>query len=209
MARFLRWQEKKEVLEEILSALREGQVVAIPTETFYGLAVDPRNEAALKRLFHVKHRPPEKPVLLLIGSEKDLASWVSFVPPLARRLMKRFWPGPLTLVLPAKEGLPFLLTAHTGKIAVRQSPHPVVRAITQRFGPVTGTSANLSGAPPARRAEEVWQNLPEVDLIVDAGETQGKSPSTILDVSQDPPRLLREGEISLAELERVLREEDA
>ncbi len=209
MARLLRWQEKEETIKEVLSALKEGLVVAIPTETFYGLAVDPKNEEALRRLFHLKRRPEEKPVLLLIGDLKDLEDLVSNVPPLAKRLMRRFWPGPLTLVLPSREGLPRFLTAGTGKIAVRLSPHPVVRCLTQRFGPLTGTSANPSGTPPARSASEVKRLLPGVDLIVDAGKTGGKRPSTILEVSGDTPRLLREGEISWTELERVLREEDA
>ncbi len=209
MARIVRWQEEEGIVAEILSSLEKGLVVALPTETFYGLAVDPFREEALRRLFHVKHRPEDKPVLLLVGDEKDLDRLVRFLPPMARRLMERFWPGPLTLVLPAREGLPRFLTAGTGKVAVRLSPHPVVRRITRLYGPITGTSANLSGNPPARTAAEVAKNLPEVDLIVDAGKTPGQEPSTILDVSVDPPRILREGAIKREELEGALRKKDA
>ncbi len=195
------------VLKEASVFLREGKVVAVPTETFYGLAVDPWNEKALKRLYILKGRPEGKPVLLLLGEEADLFLVVKELSPLARKLMARFWPGPLTLVLPAREGLPRPLVAQTGKVAVRLTPQPVTRALIRDYGrPLTGTSANLSGRPPAKTAEEVVTYLPQVDLVLDAGPCAGRAPSTIVEVGEERIVLLREGVISFQEIVKVLGE---
>ncbi len=202
-------KDETKALEEALKALSEGLVVAIPTETFYGLAVDFRNEAALRRLFALKRRPKEKPILLLLGDFSQLEQVVEEKTPLARKLMKAFWPGPLTLVLPAKPGLSPLLTAGTEKVAVRLSSHPVPQKLAAALGrPITGTSANLSGRPPARSAEEVEEELPGVDLILDAGLLPARAPSTIVDASGKSPRLLREGEIPWEKILEVISEED-
>ncbi len=194
-----------QALEKALEALKRGRVVAIPTETFYGLAVDYRNEKALKRLFILKKRPEEKPVLLLIGDLTQLNEIVQDVPSLARNLIERFWPGPLTLVLPARPHLSFFLTAGTGKVAVRLSSHQIPLQLAQALGrPITGTSANLSGRPPARTPAEILAQLPEVDLIIDAGALPAEAPSTIVEVSGESLRLLREGEIPWREICKII-----
>ncbi|NPA49586.1 MAG: threonylcarbamoyl-AMP synthase, partial [Thermodesulfobacteria bacterium] len=194
-------ENQEEALRAALKALKEGKVVVIPTETFYGLAVDCQNEEALKRLFALKRRPEEKPVLLLVGDLAQLEEVVREITPLARKLIAAFWPGPLTLVLEARPGLSSFLTAGTGKVAVRLSSHPVPRRLALSFGrPITGTSANLSGKPPARSVAEVLAQLPGVDLVLDAGVLPARAPSTIVDASGEAPVLLREGEIPWAEI---------
>ena len=137
------------VLFEAARILAKGGIVACPTETFYALAVDAGQETALQRLLEVKGRPTDKAILVLVA-DQDMAAEVAEVStPLAKNLMSRFWPGPLTLILPAKAGLPRLLTAGTGTIGVRQPGHPLARRLCQLYGhPLTGTSANLSGREP-------------------------------------------------------------
>ncbi len=194
-----------EAIQAAVSVISQEGVVAIPTETFYGLAAHPFSERALAKIFSLKRRPPEKPLLLLIGEVELLAAVAREIPPLAKTLIKRFWPGPLTLIFPAQEHLPQALTAGTGTVAVRLSPHPIPREISRLLGsPITGTSANLSGAPPASTALEVAQSLPGVDLILDAGKTPGQAASTIVDVTGAKPRLVRKGVISWEEIKAYL-----
>ncbi len=184
-----------------------GGIIAFPTETFYGLAADAQNEAALKKIFQVKKREEGKPLLLLIADRSWLKGLVQDISPLAERLMDRFWPGPLTLVFQASPQLSLLLTAGTGKIGVRLSPHPVTQALVQAVGrAITGTSANLSGQPGILTAREVFQSLGEsLDAVLDGGKTAGGPGSTVLDVSDPSPRLIREGMISRNDLEYVTR----
>ncbi len=184
--------------------LAKGGIVACPTETFYALAVDARQEKALQRLLEIKGRPAAKAILVLVA-DQDMAAEVAEVStPLAKNLMSRFWPGPLTLILPAKAGLPRPLTAGTGTIGVRQPGHPLARRLCQLYGrPLTGTSANLSGKEPLGTAAEVEQELGElIELILEDGPGTGGLPSTILNVTVAPPRLVREGAIGIEELER-------
>ena len=193
-------------LEAAVPILQRDGVVALPTETYYGLAVNPFSERALERLFLLKNRPPEKPPLLLLGHLEMLSEVVAEVPPWSRVLMERFWPGPLTLVFKARSRLPKALTADTGTVAVRLSSHLIPTKLSQLFGhPITGTSANRSGHPAATTAEKVQNELPKVDLILDGGETPGGAPSTIVAVISYPPRLLRPGKISFEEIMDSLR----
>jgi L-threonylcarbamoyladenylate synthase len=186
----------------------QGGVVAFPTETFYGLAADARNEAAIKRIFQVKGREEGKPILLLVADRSWLSGLVQEVYPSAERLMEKFWPGPLTLVFRASPNVSPLLTANTGKIGIRHSPHPVTQALVQAVGrPVTGTSANLSGQPSASLAQEVLQSIGEgLDAILDGGKTAGGLGSTVLDVCGASPRMIREGRLSLDELNPFIGE---
>ncbi len=174
----------------------------MPTESFYGLAVSVRDEKAILRLLALKRRPEKNPILILIPSAEALRDYVASVPPVAARLMERFWPGGLTLVFKATEGISRFLTAGTGKIGVRLSSHPVPTDLAKAAGTaVTGTSANLSGQPPCRSSREVMAALGnDVDLILDGGETPGGRGSTVLDVTSDPPELVREGMIAMEEL---------
>lgn len=193
------------ILSEVAYLLKEGKVGAIPTETFYGLSANPFSEEALKRLFCLKKREPDKPILLLLSSLEDLTRVCAKIPGVAIKLIKAFWPGPLTIVLPAKRGLSTLLTAGTNTIGVRLSSCELTRKIARAFGgPITGTSANISGEPPCRTAEEVLKQIPEIDFIVDAGETKGDKPSTVIEILEKDVKLIREGAIAFEEIIRVI-----
>ena len=193
----------KRAAESILS----GGVVAIPTESFYGLAVNPTDVRAIERLFDVKKRRGDQPILLLIPSVEHLDQCVIHVPHIAHQLMNEFWPGGLTLIFEAKPSLPRELTAGTGKIGVRLSSHPIATALAQAVGiPITGTSANISGQPACSSAKEVFRGLGDkVDLILDGGETAGGKGSTVLDVTMDPPVVVREGMVSQEVIEKCLK----
>ncbi len=185
-------------VEKAAEILKSGGLVAFPTETFYGLAADAANEAAIQKLFFVKGREPGNPVLLLVPAVEQVMRYAAHVSETAERLMNAFWPGGLTLVFQAQENVSTLLTAGTGKIGIRVSSHPLARSLTQTFGAaITGTSANISGEPACRTAVEVLKALGDgVDKILDGGETAGQKPSTVLDVTTWPHALLREGLIS-------------
>lgn len=185
-------------LDRAVEVIRGGGVVAFPTETFYGLAVDPFNERALTRLFAVKQRPLDKAILLLIGCREQLSLLGQMpLPESFQLLMDHFWPGPLTIILPARPGLSPMLTGNTGTIGVRMSSHPVAQLLAEAVGgPITATSANLSGEIAACSAFEVRRDLAGlVDYIVDGGGTPGGSGSTIVRRSDDRWQLVRPGVI--------------
>lgn len=183
--------------------LLAGGVVAFPTETFYGLAVDIRNEGAIKRLFSIKKRPFTRPILILIPSLDAFDQYVGHIPPVAHRLMEAFWPGGLTMVLEAGQAVSPLLTGGTGKIGIRFSSHPVATALARAIdAPISGTSANISNEPACRIAQEVFNYFGKgVDLILDERETLGQVGSTVLDVTVYPLRVLREGVVTKKQLE--------
>ena len=181
------------VLPDVMRVLAAQGVIALPTETYYGLAVRPTDEAALRRLMDVKGRPPDKPILVLIGGRDQLSALVASVPSTAALLMDLFWPGPLTIVFPAAPNLSPLLTAGTGTIGVRWSPLPTLQHLLAQTGPLTGTSANRSSEPPLDDANEVQRLLGlHLDLILDGGRTPGGPASTVIDAC-DQPRVLRAG----------------
>jgi L-threonylcarbamoyladenylate synthase len=186
--------------------LLSGGLVAFPTESFYGLAVNAMNEEAIRRLFRVKRRSMDRPVLILVHNEHALFRYVEHIPDLARNLIQRFWPGGLTLVFQAGAAISPLLTGGTGKIGIRLSSHPVATALARSIdGPITGTSANISGRPACRNPEEVYQCLGnEIELILDGGATNGGKSSTIVDITLDRPEILREGIISRDQLKEFL-----
>jgi len=189
-------------IRKVGRVILQGGVAAFPTETFYGLGADARNEEALQKIFQLKGREENKPLLLLIGDRDWLSGLVRNIPPVAGRLMEKFWPGPLTLVFEASPRLSALLTGGTGTVGVRLSPHPVAQALIQAVGrAITATSANLSGQPSASVAAEVFRELGNrVDAILDGGQTAGGLGSTVLDLSSPAPRIIRRGVISQAEL---------
>ena len=193
-------------LAQACAVLRAGGVVAFPTETYYGLAVDPFNQAALSRLFVLKGRSPDKPVLLIVDNPSQLVALVAEIPPSFTLLMEKFWPGPLTLVFPGAPSLPALLTGNLGTIGVRVSSHPVARQLVRAFGrPITATSANLSGHSPAVSANGVCAQLElEMDAVLDGGATPGGQGSTLLGYHDGKVCLLRAGVIPFAEIETVL-----
>jgi L-threonylcarbamoyladenylate synthase len=170
------------VLARAAAVLRAGGLVAFPTETFYGLGVAATDPAAVRRVFQVKGRDEGKPLLVLVDSVAMVGSVAAEVPSRARDLMVRHWPGALTLVLRARPGLPTELTAGTGTIGVRLSPHPVARRLVGALGePVTAPSANLAGAPPPVTAAQVLAVFEgAIDLVLDGGATPGGPPSTVV-----------------------------
>jgi L-threonylcarbamoyladenylate synthase len=186
-----------------VAILRSGGVVAYPTDTLYGLAVDPRSTSAVDRLFEIKRRDPGRAVPL-IAATLEQAEEAAVFDERARRLAAAFWPGPLAIVLPAREVLRAQILAEDGSVAVRVPDHPVSQALAAGFGfCLTATSANLSGAQPTASPEVVSKTLGHrIDFLLDAGDSPGGPPSTIVDVRADSPRLVREGAIAW---ERVLR----
>ncbi|MFM8552170.1 MAG: L-threonylcarbamoyladenylate synthase [Nitrospiraceae bacterium] len=197
-------------LDEADRLVQAGGVMALPTESFYAIGAPvgpaPAQAEAIARVCRIKGRADGKPLLVLIADESQLLSLVADVPCAARVLMQRLWPGPLTIVFPAAEGLPDDLTAGTGTVGVRWSACPLLREVLRRTGPLTGTSANRSGAPPARTAEEVDLALgADLDLILDGGPTPAAQPSTVVDVG-GPLRVLREGPITKVQIAAILTE---
>ena len=189
------------------AAIRHGEVVAAPTDTLYGLLADASDRRAVRSLFRIKGRPESKPILLLVDSLARLDRVVRWRPRAFRPLTERFWPGPLTLVLPARAEVPNTVTAGTGTVAVRLPRSALVRALGRGANcPLTGTSANRSGRSGGRSADEVVAQLGDrVPLVLDAGRARHAQPSTIVDLVSDEPRILRAGRIGAAEIERALR----
>lgn len=194
------------VIEAACHVLAGGGVLAVPTESFYALAASAWQPAALRRVHEIKGRPAGKPLLLLIAEAAQLRDLAREIPPTAQILIERFWPGALTLILPASSRLSTELTAGTGTIGVRQPDMPVLIPLLHATGPLTGTSANRSGEPPVTTAEGVGQSLGDgVDLILDGGATPGGSVSTLVDTT-GPSRLLRDGAVPRARIETALRQ---
>ncbi len=185
------------VLKNALQALKNGGIIAYPTESFYALGVNAQNEDAVRRLYELKKRPAEKPVPLIAGSREILKTLVKSIPSQAESLMKEFWPGAVTMVFDAAEGLPDVLTAGIGKVAIRIPGESFALSLaTEADFPITATSANHSGSPPAESADEVIEFFADaVALVVDAGKTPGGKPSTIIDITVMPFKVLREGRV--------------
>ena len=189
--------------------IRSGGVVVYPTETVYGLGADPFNTSAFARIYELKGREAEKGLILLIRCRQDLDALVADVPRSAENLINAFWPGPLTLVFPAAPGLPKHLPGPASTIALRMSDAAVASALLHHAGgPITSTSANPSGQPPARSARQAADVLGQcVDFILDGGESSDPRPSTLVDVTGGSPRILRPGRIPETEIHRVLNSE--
>lgn len=196
--------ESSALFPRIARLVQAGGVLAVPTETYYGLGVNPFDGAAVTRLLSIKGRPDGKPILILIGDQAQLQDLVTDVSPAAQVLMEAFWPGPLTLVFSAGARLPKSVTAGTGTVGVRHTSHTALAELLRHIGPLTGTSANRSGEPPVQTAAEVERTLgTTVDVIVDGGGTQGGLPSTVLSVC-DGVRMIREGPIDRAMIQQAL-----
>lgn len=183
-------------LGEAAAVLKHGGVVAFPTETFYGLGAAALDRRAIRRIFELKGRPETKPLLVLVDSIA-MAGTVAEVGDRARALATRHWPGALTLVLRARPHVPEEVTAGTGTIGVRVSPHPVAQGLVRALGaPVTAPSANPSGLESPTTAAGVLAHFEgAVELVLDGGPTPGGEPSTVLDLTVEPPRILRQGVI--------------
>ena len=185
------------LLNQAVQLLRDGGVVAFPTDTVYGVGVDPFQSEAVRRLYRIKGRPEDKPIAILVGSIEDVARVAQTPSRTFSRLADRFWPGGLTLIVETRE-LPPEITAGGSTVGVRMPDHPLTLELLRGFGgPIATTSANRSGQNPATSAEEVGAQLGgRVNLIVDGGDTITKVASTVLDLSVSPPKILRHGGIS-------------
>jgi len=180
--------------------------VAFPTDTVYGVGAHGFSSEAIERLYIAKERPREKAIPLLIARREDLFLVSRDVPEIAWRLIERFWPGGLTLVLPKAPGLPDVLCVSGDSVAVRMPDHPIALALIEAAGvPLATTSANISSHPSPVMAEEVQQELGgRIELILDGGRCPGGMPSTVLDLTTEPPTILRLGPVSREEIEGLL-----
>lgn len=183
--------------KQVLHVFKNGGIIVHPTETFYGLGVDPFNEVAIEKLFTLKGREADKPISILVKDKKMLLEVVEEIPSSAEILIKRFWPGPLTIIFKAKKTIPSILTGNTGHIAVRISSNPITQKLLEIIdSPITTTSANPSGKKSPVTAEEVAGYFGDkIDLIIDGGLLSGKLGSTIVDVTEGELKIVREGEI--------------
>jgi L-threonylcarbamoyladenylate synthase len=191
---------------EAVLVLRAGGIVAVPTDTVYGIAADMALPDAIERLFAAKRRPPEKAVAVLLADAAQ-AETIALLGPAARALAERFWPGGLTLVLPVRSGvvLPDILAAGAPTIGVRVPDHPAPRALARVLGPLPTTSANVSGEPDARGAAEIAERLGDaVALVLDGGPIRGGPASTVVDCTVEPPVIRRVGAIPVPDIERAL-----
>lgn len=193
-------------LEDAVEALRAAALVIYPTETFYGVGADPYSEKALNALFDLKGRDPEKPVALIAADVEMALALASEVSSLARRLAHIFWPGPLTLVLPARPSIPRELIGPGGGVGVRVSAHPIAVALARNLGrPITATSANLAGAPPATTLEEARSALGgKIKVYLEGGTSAATMPSTVVEIGKENWRMIREGAVSLRQIAAAL-----
>ena len=195
-----------DAIEEAAKWIMVGGIVALPTDTLYGLAVDPFNRDAVARLFDVKGRPADRAMPLIAADIDQIAAHCGALPPIAERLARRYWPGPLTLVVSAPPALSREVTGSGSTVAIRVPNDDIARAVCGRCGrPVTATSANVSGEPATAEPDVVEQTLGDrIDFLLDTGPTRGGPPSTIVDVTTTPPTLIRAGAIPWNELETWL-----
>jgi L-threonylcarbamoyladenylate synthase len=192
-------------IEQGIHILKEGGLVAFPTDTVYGLGASANLTDAVKRIYQVKQRPLNMPLPLLTGDIFQIEEYTESIPPAARILINHFLPGALTLVLPVSDNVPDIITGGKTSVAVRVPAHPVPVALVKGLGfPIVGTSANISGLPSPLTADDVLGE--KVDLVIDGGRCPGGKESTIVDVTGKEVIIIREGAISRQELEQVYKE---
>ncbi len=193
-----------DAIQRALDVLKSGGLVAFPTDTVYGVGSLAFDGRAVESIYFAKDRPVEKAIPVLLGDAADLDKVASEVPAMARRLAARFWPGPLTLVIPKKPTLPESVSA-TDTVGVRVPDHPVARALLRVAGPMAVTSANISGQVSPSTAEEVLAQLGgRIGIILDGGKTPGGVPSTVVDCTGSELVILRAGPITLSEIKSIL-----
>lgn len=197
------------VVFETVKILRMGGSIIFPTDTLYGLGVNATNEVAVRRLFKIKNRPYSKPVPIFVRDLEMLKKYVYLDRCGKEKLLESLWPGQVTVILRKKSALPDILTGDTNTIGVRIPDHPIPKLLVKSLGfPITATSANLSGEVPSLKIQEIISRFrtrhPQPDLILDAGDLPENKPSTILDLTQEKPRILRIGPVSKKELRQLL-----
>lgn len=194
------------IISEAAHIIKNGGVVVFPTRSLYGLGADAFNPRAVNRIFHIKQRPANKAILVLIKDKDELDRLSAVVPPAATAIMERFWPGRVSIVFQAKEGLSANLTAGTIKIGIRLPGHNVASTLVKAAdGPITGTSANLSGSAGCFQVNDLNEKIVKsVDLILDAGQLKGGAGSTVVDVTGETPLIVRQGELSHKDIFNVI-----
>jgi L-threonylcarbamoyladenylate synthase len=197
------------VIRYAADLIRRGELVAIPTDTFYGIAADPFNLAAVGQIYRVKGRPETRALPILVNTVAQAVSLARDVPYTFHKLAAKFWPGPLTLLVEASTGVPLKITAHTGNVALRWPKSVFVNALIDLVkGPITGTSGNISGQPACANAADLYEQMGDrLPLIVDAGETPGNLASTIVKLEGDDWAVMREGVISEDLIRAAIEEE--
>ncbi|MGH7855655.1 MAG: L-threonylcarbamoyladenylate synthase [Candidatus Binatia bacterium] len=200
---------RPESVAAAVAALKRGDVITFPTETLYGLGADALNPAAVEKVFQLKGRDATNPIPVLIADRAMLLNMVSEVPPLAEELIARFWPGPLTIVFPARPDIPRPLTNPAGGIGVRISSQPIAAELIKALGrPLTATSANPSGKPPARTAQKAQEYFSgQINIFVDGGKLTSQTGSTVVEIVGGLLKIIRDGEINKSQLENVLSAE--
>ncbi|WP_026591847.1 L-threonylcarbamoyladenylate synthase [Bacillus sp. UNC437CL72CviS29] len=193
-------------LQEAARLLRENEAIAFPTETVYGLGANAMNDEAIAKIFEAKGRPSDNPLIVHIGAKSQLGEIVREITPVAEELMKHFWPGPLTIILPKKDGISEKVTAGLDTVGVRMPDHPVALALIEEANvPVAAPSANRSGRPSPTLASHVYEDLNgKIAGIVDGGATGVGVESTVIDCTSDVPTILRPGGITKEQLEDVI-----
>ena len=202
---------QRDAIQEAAKWILHGGVVALPTDTLYGLAADPFSAAAVSRIFAVKGRAAERALPLIAADAAQIEAHLGRLPALGQRLADKFWPGPLTLLVAAAPALAADVTGGTGKVGVRVPAYPVARAICAEAGrPITATSANISGEPATADPDQVERALGDrLDLLIDAGMTPGGAASTIVDVTGADPVLVRAGALSWEDIQAWLHSAQA
>jgi L-threonylcarbamoyladenylate synthase len=189
-------------LSRAIASLKSGNVIVFPTETVYGLGADALNPAAVEKVFQLKGRNPNSPIPVIVADQAMLQGVVEKIPPVARTLMEQFWPGPLTLVLPAAPGMPKQLLNRMGGVGVRISSQLIATGLAQSFGrPLTATSANPSGQQAASTIEQAQNYFAsDIEIFLDGGKLPSKTGSSVVEVIDDRIKIIRAGEISLGQL---------
>jgi L-threonylcarbamoyladenylate synthase len=189
---------KESYVEDAITLLQKGEVIAFPTDTLYGVGADLSNEEAVSKLYAIKERPQELPLILLGASKDDLLPYVLDWPPLAEKLSKDFWPGGLTIILKKSFKVPDYVVSNMDTVGIRVPNHPVILKILEEYGkPIATSSANLSGNASSNTGRHVAEELQYTDLalLLDAGKTPESEQSTLIDLSGEEPVILREGVI--------------
>ncbi len=199
-----------EAVNEAAEEIKKGNVVGIPTETVYGLGANALDTEAVKKIFLAKGRPQDNPLIVHISSFGELFPLVKEVPKEAEMLAEKFWPGPLTMIMPKSDKIPDSVCGGLDTVAVRMPSHPVMREIIRSSGvPIAAPSANISGSPSPTNAHYVYEDMKgKIPLIIDGGESEVGVESTVITLAENPPRLLRPGGITHSELESVLGKVD-
>ncbi len=197
---------ERDALRYAAELIAQGRVVGIPTDTYYGLAADPFNLAAVEEIYRVKGRPETRALPILVNSIAQAVVLARELPEYFLPLAKKFWPGALTLLVDASNRVPLKVTAHTGRVALRWPKSAVACQLIEQLGsPITGTSANISGFPACSNAEQLLKQLGDrLPLVLDSGETGASLASTIVDLQDDQWRVVREGALSVKEIEAAL-----